>query len=373
MSANKYIIVDFGKISTPYCGLAEVALNFSDALNRLAPKGLNFIYIVPTALRSEFDQRIASSNVLTPKYKGINRILYYLTGRPGFLCQIPEYDVYHYLHFYSPWGPNNSNEHKTLLTIHDFHALERKRAAKRLVSRLNKVTHLAFISNFAFKEYERLIDNRKHVTRVITNGVKVPPTISEHSSQQIVNKYGKFLFTLGGLKRKNIHSLLGMLQITLQQNTDSELKLLIAGSIKDKYKNELVAQANDRNIADHVVFLGAISEQEKFAYMQACRAFVFPSLQEGFGLPVIEALHLGKPVFCSNKTSLPEVGGDHVYYWDKFDAQYMADILLSGLTDNDLRLEDYIAKRKHYALTFDWEQNAKQYVNYYQSIITSSK
>jgi glycosyltransferase involved in cell wall biosynthesis len=49
-------------------------------------------------------------------------------------------------------------------------------------------------------------------------------------------------------------------------------------------------------------------------YLSKCHAFVFPSIREGFGLP--QAMHFGKPVFLSNKTSLPEVGGKHAYYWD---------------------------------------------------------
>lgn len=373
MANQKSIIIDFGKISTSYCGLAEVALNFAEALNRLAPTGFEFTYVVPRALREEFDQRVRANQVLTPRYKGLHRILYYLTGRPGFLCEIPKHDVYHYLHFYSPWGPDSIDKNRTLLTIHDFHALERTRARKRLNLRLGKVAHLAFISNFAFEEYNKHIANRDHITRVIANGVKIPPSVSRDSSHQLENKHGEFLFTLGGLKRKNIHSLLGMLQKVRQRNSSSQFKLLVAGSIKDKYKNELLAEAKDRHITEAIIFLGQVSEQEKYQYLQACRAFVFPSLQEGFGLPVIEALHFGKPVFCSNKTSLPEVGGDQVYYWENFDSQYMANVLIEGLADNDSALEKHIIARQHYARTFDWDKNAEQYVDLYASIIASAK
>ncbi len=371
MANQKSIIIDFGKISTPYCGLAEVALNLAEALNRLAADGFEFTYVVPSALREEFDRRVGANQVITPNYKGLHRILYYLTGRPGFLCEIPKHDVYHYLHFYSPWGPSDNDKHRTLLTIHDFHALERKRASNRLNYRLSRVAHLAFISNFAFEEYNKHIKSRHHSTHVITNGVKIPPSISMDSSRQLEDKYGEFLFTLGGLKRKNIHSLLGMLQKVRQQSSSSQLKLLVAGSIKDKYKNELVTEAKDKHITEAVIFLGQVSEQEKYQYLQACRAFVFPSLQEGFGLPVIEALHFGKPVFCSNKTSLPEVGGDQVYYWENFDSQYMANVLLEGLADNDSALEKHITARQYYARSFDWDKNAKQYVDLYTSIVAT--
>ena len=368
MADKKNIIIDFGKISTPYCGLAEVALNFSEELNRLAPPDFNFSFIVPRALRSEFDRRVQTKNVLTPNYKGFNRLLYYLTRQTNLLCKIPKHDIYHYLHFYSPWGPSHLDKNKTLLTIHDFHALERKRAVKRLYKCLDKVAHIAFISNFAFQEYKKHIKPCNHSTRVIVNGVRVPH-LDKFDKLNIPDEYGEFLFTLGGLKRKNIHSLLGMLQKSRKQQLCKNLKLLVAGSIKEKYKNELTAETIDRGIENDVIFLGPVTEQVKYAYIRACRAFVFPSLQEGFGLPVIEALHFGKPVFCSNRTSLPEVGGDQVYYWEKFDSDYMAEILVDGLVDNDNTLKESVVKRQQYARTFDWEVNVRSYLDVYKSIL----
>lgn len=372
MANFKTIIIDFGKISTPYCGLAEVALNYSAALERLSPNALKFIYIVPSALKHEFDRRVGANNVLIPNYKGLNRVLYFLTNHAGFLCRIPNYDVYHYLHFYSPWGSAISNKQAKLLTIHDFHALERPRASKRLNKRLNEVSNIAFISNFACQEYKNKILNSNHRTKVITNGVKVPPVVDVQSSDKLKNLYGEFLFALGGLKRKNIHSLLGMLEKTIMQDELCDIKLLIGGSIKSKYKTELENESKHRNISNQVVFLDSITEEEKYQYMQACRAFVFPSLQEGFGLPIIEALHFGKPVFCSDKTSLPEVGGDKVYYWEEFDPDYMAEVLKRGLLEDDSDSENTMLLRKQYALKFDWDENAKQYVDYYNEIIVSN-
>ena len=236
---------------------------------------------------------------------------------------------------------------------------------------LDKVSHVAFISDFACKEYKKNIKSGDHTVRVILNGVRVP-SCDKNNVTSTINQHGEYLFALGGLKRKNIHSLLGMLQKVHQQQSSANLKLLVAGSIKEKYQRELVAEARDRGIESDVIFLGQVSEQEKYAYMQACRAFVFPSLQEGFGLPVIEALHFGKPVFCSNKTSLPEVGGDQVYYWENFDSAYMANVLLDGLADNDNAVVENVANRQRYAHTFAWETNARAYLDVYRSILAAN-
>lgn len=370
MSYKKTIIIDFGKISTPYCGLAEVALNYAQALEALKPDDLEFIYIVPNPLLAKFNESVGG-NAITPKYSGFNRLGYYLTGRRQFLCCLPDFDLYHYLHFYSPWGPKLNDVTPVLLTVHDLHALERKRAEKRLRRKLDEVSHMAFISNFAAQEYTKHFSSLEKDARVIINGVKHPPVVDEDACKAWKHKYSDFLFTLGGLKRKNIHSLLAMLEKNNQFDSVKYLKLIVAGGVKDKYKKELLAEAKQRGIEHKIIFLGAVSEQHKYELIQACRAFVFPSLQEGFGLPIIEALHFGKPVFCSNKTSLPEVGGEMVYYWEHFDAAYMSNVLHQGLQDNDESIESKMVMRKQYADSFDWNKNAQEYLNYYMQILSN--
>lgn len=370
MMRRKIVIIDMGKISTPYCGLAETSLNFAQSLLSLHDDSLEFLFVVPQALKSEFCKQI-DAKAIVPSYSGLSLLLYYLTRRKKFLCKLPEFDLYHYLHFYSPWGPSSSRGQHILLTVHDFHALGRKRAAKRLNTRIKEVNFIAFISKFTEIEYKKFFNLPKVVTRVITNGVRRPPEIDEASVNLYHEAYGDFLFTLGGLKRKNIHSLLGMMEQCQKISELQNIKLVVAGSIKDKYKNELLVEVEQRNIGNQVIFLGAIQERDKFSLLKASRAFVFPSLQEGFGLPVIEAMHFGVPVFCSNKTSLPEVGGELAYYWDNFEPGYMAKVLLDGLRDSDLQLDDGINQRKEYAQNFDWNKNAKEYIEFYKEIFSA--
>ncbi len=368
VSDNKTIIIDFGKISTPYCGLAEVALNYAHALEKLKCDGIEFKYIVPKALQEKFYEHVNVNSIL-PKYSGLNRLAYYLTGRKQFLCRLPDFDLYHYLHFYSPWGPKPNHAKPVLLTIHDLHALERTRAKKRLQKKLGEISNIAFISNYAAQDYGNYFASLSKDSRVIVNGVKVPLKIDSQTSKKWKHKYSEYLFTLGGLKRKNIHSLLGMLEKNNQFDSVKNLNLVIAGGVKEKYKKELCAEAQKRGVLHKLVFLGPVSECDKFELINACRAFVFPTLQEGFGLPIIEALHFGKPVFSSNKTSLPEVGGDMVYYWENFDADYMSAILQAGLQESDALGEAKMVERKQYACSFDWDNNAREYLDYYLQIL----
>ena len=95
--------------------------------------------------------------------------------------------------------------------------------------------------------------------------------------------------------------------------------------------------------------------------------FCFPSLSEGFGLPVAEAMTFGKPVFLSNLTSLPEVGGKEAYYFDDFEPETMAKILHDGLHDfgqNALRQE----RMRKRAAGFSWPDVAEAYWKLYREV-----
>jgi glycosyltransferase involved in cell wall biosynthesis len=74
--------------------------------------------------------------------------------------------------------------------------------------------------------------------------------------------------------------------------------------------------ADGMKLGDRVLFPGYLSEAELAALLSGCRALIFPSLYEGFGMPVIEAMAAGKPVLCSTVASLPEVAGDAALFFD---------------------------------------------------------
>ncbi|MBT8256202.1 MAG: glycosyltransferase [Bacteroidia bacterium] len=122
-------------------------------------------------------------------------------------------------------------------------------------------------------------------------------------------------------------------------------------------------------LQQRVQTVGKIEDLQKQYYLQNCEAFVFPSLREGFGIPPIEAMRFGKPVFISNNTSLPEIGGEHSFYWDHYEPQYMAHVVQSGM-------EKYKADQSFYdnwyverAQSFSWDETAKKYVEVYRSLL----
>lgn len=367
-------IIDFGKVRTPFCGLGETALNYAHSLTNLQDEDFEFIYIVPRPLLPALNNQV-SGKVITPKYFGFNKCLYKISGKKNLLCKPPEFDLYHHWHYNSPWGASSSPKEKSarfLLTVHDFHRLGTRRKEKMLETKIRDANFITFISDFTYGEYQKLFDLPEKSVRVIKNGVpSLLPCFQNQKENHLrgSKKYGQFLFMLGGMRRKNIHSLLGMLKKCQNFAELKDLKLLIAGTIRKKYRIELSRQVNALKLDHRVIFLGCIDKEKKFKLMKDCRAFVFPSLQEGFGLPVIEAMSLGKPVFCSNKTSLPEVGGNMAYYWEHFEPGYMARALKEGLEDYDANPQKKSRMLREYAKIFDQNKNTKAYLHLYREIL----
>ena len=114
---------------------------------------------------------------------------------------------------------------------------------------------------------------------------------------------------------KNHDMLLTAFGIYCSRQRDSRLKLVLTGAPGER-QDRLRAACVQMGLSHRVVFPGYIPDEELAALLRSCFALIFPSLYEGFGIPVLEAMSCGKPVACSNVTSLPELGGDAVLLFD---------------------------------------------------------
>ena len=120
-------------------------------------------------------------------------------------------------------------------------------------------------------------------------------------------------------------------------------------------------------VNERLRLIGPISEAEKSWYYQNCYAFAFPSLSEGFGLPVAEAMSVGKPVFLSDKTALPEIGKDVAFYFSDFNEVRMQNVFISGM---ELYKKNTAWQKGsgNAALIFCWQKAASQYIDLYRSL-----
>ena len=92
-------------------------------------------------------------------------------------------------------------------------------------------------------------------------------------------------------------------------------------------------------------------------------------MREGFGLPIIEAMFFQKPIFSSNKTSLPEIGQDLVFYWDEFQAEGMKEVFENGIKTFNTQKEFYLKKLKDRAQYFNWKNAAENYLKIYNVLL----
>ena len=134
---------------------------------------------------------------------------------------------------------------------------------------------------------------------------------------------------------------------------------LVLPGYSTEFEGGIEAEVHDLGIADRVRILGWTQDEDLEGLYGAATCFVFPSLAEGFGLPVLEAMQRGVPVACSNASSLPEVAGDAARYFDPLDVAEIAAALDQLLGDPAMR-EKLAAAGRRRAELFSWERTARE-------------
>ena len=160
------------------------------------------------------------------------------------------------------------------------------------------------------------------------------------------------------LPHKNLERLL---HAFAEQDPDT---LLVLTGHAGRVTDDLKALATQLGIADRVRFTGWIEDADVEGLYRLATAFAYPSLHEGFGLPVLEAMHRGVPVVCSDATSLPEVAGDAALLVDARDTHALATALHRVLTDPALRT-DLAARGPTRAAQFGWDRTARAALDSY--------
>jgi glycosyltransferase involved in cell wall biosynthesis len=192
---------------------------------------------------------------------------------------------------------------------------------------------------------------------------KSEPPSAVHSSQSKVDNF--LLYVGSAFPHKNLERLLAAFEILHKSKPD--LKLVLAGK-KEFYYKELEETAKKLPHPKHIIFPGYVSDAElKWLYENA-RAYVFPSMSEGFGLPGLEAMVHGCPVVSSNATSLPEVYGDAAIYFDPSNTQDMAQKISSVLDDKKLRA-NLIKNGYKQAQQFSWKRMAQETYDVYGELL----
>ena len=177
----------------------------------------------------------------------------------------------------------------------------------------------------------------------------------------------RFALFLGTLEpRKNLVRLLDAYAVCRTRLAE-DLPLVIAGS-RGWYYDEIFARVRRLDLQDAVHFAGFVPAAELPWWYRAADIFVYPSLYEGFGLPVLEAMASGTAVITSNTSSLPEVAGDAAILVDPSDVEALAEALVRVLNDPELRLAMSVAGVRQ-AAKFSWRRCAEETVAVYHEAL----
>lgn len=187
---------------------------------------------------------------------------------------------------------------------------------------------------------------------------------------EIYKKFGlssgiKYLMTVGGLhiKRKNVKFIIEALPEILKRNP--ELELIICGYKTDDSNIPLLKFIESNNLKDKIHLLERVSDEDLCYLYNLAHIFVFPSLYEGFGLPIVEAMACGTPVISAHNSSLPEAGGKAAIYYPTDSKKELINAIID--LDSDQKKYKKCAEigLKHSA-KFTWK-------NYAKSVITAYK
>lgn len=338
------VLFDASKLKHPNTGLYHFTLQLATELEKLSEEYSTEIEFLVESTAEE----------LRVLRKRRFRIFGSLLGQSGFGAKVQ----HNPFQFYKL---NKRRGVKQILTIHDLNFMVEKSGAKqqrylrRLQKEIDKADQVVAISNFTKSEVLKYCDLKGRDIEVIHNGCNIPRVEAEEPKERPTRK---FLFGIGTmLEKKNWHTLPCLL-------VDNDLELVLAGA-ESQYWETILQEAKRFGVEQRVRLVGAISEGQKCWCLSNCELFVFPSLAEGFGLPVIEAMYYGKRSLISQHGSLREVAGDCANY---FDWDFTPELMQRELKEVLQRefSEDDAQRIKQRALSFSWQRAARSYMELYR-------
>ena len=347
------IIFDCERMKYVNTGLYYFCLNLGRALQQNTTREALSVYM-PSHMPSTFGPSVP----VLPQH----------SLQKFFMPSVSQYQLWHCTYQSSNYLPHRNKKIKVLLTIHDLNFLyedkpDRKkiRYLSHLQKNIDRSDAIVCISEFTRNDVLTHCDVGNRAVHVIYNGTNgLPkPVLEEKSYQPAV----PFLFNIGAITRpKNQHRILPLLQ------SNPSIELVLAGRHQDKaYADFIRQQASELNVASRMHLVNEVTEGEKSWYYHNCQALVMPSLAEGFGLPITEAMSVGKPVFLSKHTAMTEIGKDLAFYFQDFDN--MHDDFQSGMQHYQ-KSGSYIREAmKAHSATFSWESAAREYLNIYRSLL----
>ncbi len=302
-----------------------------------------------------------------------NPSIYSVKEQFRFLSITKSSDLLHVPHYNAPL----LFQGKLIVTLHDLchialkeffsSPLQRAYSSSFLPLILKKANHIITVSQFSKNEILRYFPKIKEekITTIPLGRDEFFFPRDPESSKIVRAKYGlakDYFITVGNYKEhKNLDGLLRIYKKAMQQNRElPDLAFVGQGNAKGVYMQSLFAYITRNRMQDKVHFISNVSYNDlPYLYTEA-KALLFPSLYEGFGLPLLEAMSCETPIICSNRASIPEVVGDAAYILPPEDIESWVNALLT--IENT---QEYVAKARKQRAKFSWNTAAEQHIAIY--------
>jgi glycosyltransferase involved in cell wall biosynthesis len=364
--------VDARPVSYPQLtGIGVYLNNLLQAIQELDQE--NYYYLI--------SNRAINFKVVNPRWKKIEgRLPQRMISTLWMQCCMPRIASKVKLDLF--WGPRHQlplfmpKNIKTVLTVHDivhllfphtmnlFTLVTERLLMRRSIRRADYVIADSISTASGIQE---------HYQAESTNiGVVYPgsPTFAEHirssvsDNEKLPRKYFLFVGTLE--PRKNLRAILGAFSLL---DIDSEdVDLVIVGNIGWKTKDEMNLLGTHRH-RSRIHLPGYVDDARLSFIYQSALCLLYPSLYEGFGFPILEAMTYGVPVITSNVSSMPEVAGDAALLVDPHDEKGLADAMKKILVNDDMR-KIMISKGCDRAREFSWKRCAEETLGIFEKVLS---
>lgn len=297
-------------------------------------------------------------------------------------------DVYHIAdHSYGHLVPVLRRKRPTLVTCHDLinlrypERLTEEAQFPRLsaatwaysVRSMQSATHVISVSNHTKQEVRRLLNISQERITVVPNGIDeafrpLPPEdITAFRRRHGVDTEALCLLHVGSVVgRKNIRSILGAVRALVNQGVPVRF-----WKVGANFNAEQEAYIRRHRLREAVRYLGALPLSDLVRAYNAADTFVFPSTNEGFGMPVIEAMACGTPVVTSDVSALPETAGDAAMTVNPIDVEAIVGAILTLWQDPTCR-QEMVTRGLARANAYTWERASRQVAGVYERVVEKS-
>lgn len=363
-------------------GVGQYSYQLAHALSRVDKENSYILYLLAPVYRKVAEEKLGlpvggNFSVLMKRTPVPFQLFKYAGAKECMLGGV-EADVFHSNNFCVPRFRDRRK--KVIATIYDISVVTHPECHKKA-----NIAHCLAGIKDAVKYADAIISISEHTRDDLIRHFGAPPekiTVTSLAAgpgfrnitdagvlQMVRNRYNlpvSFVLFIGSLEpRKNIKGLLRAYSC-LPERTRKEFPLVIAGG-RGWLNSDIPGLVSELGIKDRVHFAGFIKEEDLSAVYSMASLFVYPSLYEGFGLPILEAMACGTPVVTSKTSSMPEVAGDAAVLVEPTDADELV-FSMRQLLENGAKRAELAVKGFERAKMFSWEKCARETIAVYRRV-----